>query len=458
MLGAGSPVGRSPRVRTVGAAIAGLLVLLPASPAVAEEKYEPVAKVAPGVFLAEAPQGGPSGNQRAPGSDEQERIVGGNATTIAEWPWQAAITADPDEFSGSAFDRQFCGGTLVAATVVVTAAHCAFDIPFVPSPDDSDNDFDDASNFASITGATNLSTTAGPSPEGQELSWSSFFFFVDGSGNQLYDPNNSRWDVVFAQLEANSTSTPVQIAGANEAGSWAPGDENAWATGWGSTSFAGPKSSQLREVELDTLADSACGNYGPPSANGGFHSDVMLCAGEVAGGQDTCQGDSGGPLVAELGTGFRLVGDTSFGLGCAVPGFPGVYGRVAQDPICSALQGGIQNLTGVDVVGSGGCLGTSAPSPGDDSAPETTITEKPKNKTKKKTATFAFTANESASFNCTLDGREQFKPCTSPIRVKVKKGRHGFQVQATDAAGNVDGTPATDSWKVKKKKRGRKKK
>jgi hypothetical protein len=35
--------------------------------------------------------------------------------------------------------------------------------------------------------------------------------------------------------------------------------------------------------------------------------------------------------------------------------------------------------------------------------------------------------------------------------VKVKKGKHTFQVRATDAAGNIDPTPASDAWKVKKK-------
>jgi hypothetical protein len=35
----------------------------------------------------------------------------------------------------------------------------------------------------------------------------------------------------------------------------------------------------------------------------------------------------------------------------------------------------------------------------------------------------------------------------------VKKGKHTFQVQAIDEAGNV-GSPATDTWKRKKKKSG----
>ena len=36
---------------------------------------------------------------------------------------------------------------------------------------------------------------------------------------------------------------------------------------------------------------------------------------------------------------------------------------------------------------------------------------------------------------------------------KVGKGKHIFQIRATDPAGNVDGSPATFDWKVKKKKK-----
>ncbi|HYU61684.1 MAG TPA: hypothetical protein VEK39_13065 [Solirubrobacterales bacterium] len=86
-------------------------------------------------------------------------------------------------------------------------------------------------------------------------------------------------------------------------------------------------------------------------------------------------------------------------------------------------------------------------------APETTITKGPKDRTKKKHATFEFTANEpGASFECSLDGRA-FAPCTSPHAVKVRKGKHTFAVRATDAGNNVEGSPASDDWKVKKKKK-----
>ena len=85
--------------------------------------------------------------------------------------------------------------------------------------------------------------------------------------------------------------------------------------------------------------------------------------------------------------------------------------------------------------------------------PETTIIKKPKDKTRKKKARFAFTSSEPGStFQCSLDG-EAFAPCASPATEKVKNGKHGFDVQAVDPGGTVDPTPASDSWKVKKKRK-----
>jgi len=56
-------------------------------------------------------------------------------------------------------------------------------------------------------------------------------------------------------------------------------------------------------------------------------SPTMMCNGYDAGGHDACSGDSGGPLVAhQKGTGrWYIYGVTSWGVGCAEPGKPGVY-------------------------------------------------------------------------------------------------------------------------------------
>jgi trypsin len=334
-------------------AVAGLIATqsLPTGSALAAAQYEPGRNVAPGVFIAEVSEGGPAGDRQQPPSNAvQPRIVGGSTTTIAEWPWQAAVTLNPAFYPGNGFQRQFCGGSLVAPTIIVTAAHCVHR---------SGNTFFPVSDHASITGRTTLSNTS----QGQEIPWSNYFIFVDGSGKPLFNPQTFDWDVVFAVLNSpspSSNSTPIQIGGASEASFWAPGNENAWVTGWGTTSSGGTRSDTLREVNIDRIADSTCGG----SYGGSFHSETMVCAGEMGGGQDTCQGDSGGPLVTPVSGGaFRLFGDTSWGNGCGLPNFPGVYGRVAQNPICNALQNGIQTVAGVNVVGPGGCLGAGASPP-----------------------------------------------------------------------------------------------
>jgi hypothetical protein len=79
-------------------AVAGLIATqaFATGSALAAGQYEPGPQVARGVFLAEVPGGGPSGDRQASPSDgPQPRIVGGTTTTIAEWPWQAAITLNP---------------------------------------------------------------------------------------------------------------------------------------------------------------------------------------------------------------------------------------------------------------------------------------------------------------------------------------------------------------------------
>ena len=97
-----------------------------------------------------------------------------------------------------------------------------------------------------------------------------------------------------------------------------------------------------------------------------------------------------------------------------------------------------------------GCPPQSKTGP-DTASPDTAITKRPKDRTKKKPATFEFTSSEpGSSFHCVLDGKQEFRPCTSPLTVKVKRGKHTFQVQATDSAGNTDPVPASDEWKRKK--------
>ena len=84
---------------------------------------------------------------------------------------------------------------------------------------------------------------------------------------------------------------------------------DAWAAGWGRLSFDGPVSNILQNVKM-TLVCCQTGK--------------ILKAGVNEGGKDTCQGDSGGPLFIKDDYNrqqkYILVGITSFGEGCGLPG------------------------------------------------------------------------------------------------------------------------------------------
>ena len=109
-------------------------------------------------------------------------------------------------------------------------------------------------------------------------------------------------------------------------------------TGWGTRSEGAPDyPDELYEVQVPIVDQSACEfAYG---AIGQSITGNMLCAGLPQGGKDSCYGDSGGPLIVPDGNGgFKLAGIVSWGEGCAQPGLPGVYTRVANFVEWVALQ------------------------------------------------------------------------------------------------------------------------
>jgi len=85
----------------------------------------------------------------------------------------------------------------------------------------------------------------------------------------------------------------------------------------------------------------------------------------------------------------------------------------------------------------------------DSLAPDTTITAGPSGSVTTTSASFSFTATEvGSSFTCSLDGGA-FSSCTSPKAYSgLANGSHTFQVRATDAIGNTDGTPASRTWTI----------
>jgi hypothetical protein len=82
-------------------------------------------------------------------------------------------------------------------------------------------------------------------------------------------------------------------------------------------------------------------------------------------------------------------------------------------------------------------------------APDTTITSTPPAASNSASASFTFASSEVGStFSCGLDAGG-FAPCASPKNYAgLGDGAHTFRVQAVDAAGNVDTSPASYSWQI----------
>jgi len=100
-------------------------------------------------------------------------------------------------------------------------------------------------------------------------------------------------------------------------------------SGWGSAreEWIAPVEG-LMKSEVPLIADSQCKSiYGDD-----FQENSMICAGNLeTGGVDFCNGDIGGPLIVRNGNnGYTLAGLNSWGNGCGVAGFPGVYTEVSN--------------------------------------------------------------------------------------------------------------------------------
>jgi hypothetical protein len=81
--------------------------------------------------------------------------------------------------------------------------------------------------------------------------------------------------------------------------------------------------------------------------------------------------------------------------------------------------------------------------------PDTTITEAPPRSTKSRIATFRFASDDAgATFECHLDGMQEYEPCTSPVTYEgLTEGPHVFSVRAFDGV-NADQTAPNYAWDV----------
>ena len=229
-------------------------------------------------------------------------IVGGTAAAPGEFPSVAKIV----------FGAFSCTGTLIDATHVLTAGHCG-----------------------SVTGATEFGIPAAwPTP----LITVTIGGTASGTGERVpvsqatVHPNylfTYGYDITLLTLARPSTMRPTKVAGPSERRLWTAGAVTS-IVGWGTTSEGGRAPATLQKAKVPITTDDDCA-----AVYSTFEAKTQVCAGYEAGGVDTCQGDSGGPMFSR----GRLVGATSYGDGCARPGKPGVYARVADTTLRTWIKG-----------------------------------------------------------------------------------------------------------------------
>lgn len=194
---------------------------------------------------------------------------------------------------------QFCGGTLIRADLVVTAAHCTED--FVGQP----------SQLQVLLGRTHLWQAGGDMIEAAEI-----------IQHPSYVPHPSfQSDLALIRLSRPSPLPVTRIATRSSEPNWGAAP-SALAAGWGRTNTGNtpPADGQLYQVGVNVLPDPVCNELHT------FQAGLDLCGDHPSGGP--CFGDSGGPLMVRSAGGNLLAGVTSRGAENCLE-YPGIFTRLA---------------------------------------------------------------------------------------------------------------------------------
>ncbi|KAI9932554.1 hypothetical protein ASPWEDRAFT_166206 [Aspergillus wentii DTO 134E9] len=222
-----------------------------------------------------------------------EEIVGGSQARIEDYPYQVSLHNN---------DTFLCGGSIISTEHILTAAHCV--TPYLGRP---------------------LSVRVGSSEyeSGGEL-----IDVAKATPHLEFDTSTLQNDIAILRLAKNlefgPKVLPVELPCSCD-GDPATGTKCS-VSGWGATTADGDVVPHLRAAFVPITDHKECAEN--LAASGHDHvTDLMICAGEVAGGRDSCSGDSGGPLVDVSSK--KQVGVVSWGFGCGRPGFEGVYTSTA---------------------------------------------------------------------------------------------------------------------------------
>jgi len=242
------------------------------------------------------------GPYRALTIHEQQRIVGGTDAVRGAWPFIVALLN---------YNKQFCGGSLIDETHVITAAHC---IAHMSSWD-----------VARLTVALQMHTLRPLDAQAIRVKVRRVTRHKGFDARTLY--NDIAVLTLAKPVEFSPSISPVCLPDPNETSTYV--DQEASVIGWGALREGGAQPSVLQQVTVKVQSNDECKkNYGKDSPAGIIPS--MICA--TYPGKDSCSGDSGGPMIIQSKPGGKwvLAGIVSWGIGCGQPPYPGVYSRVTS--------------------------------------------------------------------------------------------------------------------------------
>lgn len=263
--------------------------------------------------------------------ERKQEIIYGTVVPTANTRYRAVAHL---EFSKNGYSWE-CGGTLVQADWVASAAHCFYAPAAAKLAPYSltDADFRNKANWKVTLNRYDETTANGQQRafKNSPIIHSSFVFTPLGTR-----PFQGL-DVAVVQLSSTSSYPPLrlvgekQMAAVNTGGITSPDaglGDRVTAVGWGLTESG--TTTQLREVQLGlTGVGSQC--YDPPGFLGGAVNNNEVCVWWYLGLGNVNSGDSGGPSLLTIGGVDQVVGITSWGYTAAgVPVSPGVLTRAGS--------------------------------------------------------------------------------------------------------------------------------
>ncbi|CAM4435507.1 anionic trypsin-like isoform X1 [Lepidochelys kempii] len=213
--------------------------------------------------------------------DDDDKIVGGYTCSV---PYQVSLNSG----------YHFCGGSLINNQWVVSAAHCYKSLIEVR------------------LGEHNIDVL-----EGDEQFIRAVKIIRHPKYNSWILDNDIMLIKLATQANLNSRVATIPLPSACVAAG-----TQCLISGWGNTLSSGSNYPELLQcLDAPVLTDAVCSAAYP-----GEITENMICVGFPEGGKDSCQGDSGGPVVCN----GELQGIVSWGIGCALQGYPGVYTKVCN--------------------------------------------------------------------------------------------------------------------------------